>query len=167
LPTGEGTNGNCSDEAVDRDASEELQAEGAEMVVDRQSLPDPGACDDVRPGTIDEQNGNGGLVAVERNNDSGEPSEDQQNVSCEPSNEREDGRDDSLDKEAEILKSLKTKIDAVKQKLVHCTDRFGLYQLEMLHANICRLLQHVHGDSCTSRLASLEEFIAEESNLTC
>lgn len=167
LTTGEGTNGNCSDEAVDRDASEEEQTEGPEMVVDRHPLPGPEACDDIRPETIDEQHGNGDQVTVERNSNRGEPSEDQRILSHEPSNERKDGHEDSYDKDAEVLKSLKPRIDAVKQKLIQQTRGFGVFRLEMLHANICRLLQHVRGDSYTSRLTLLEEFVAEESNLTC
>lgn len=166
LTTGEGANGNCSDEAVNLDGFEE-QTEAAEMVVDRQSSPGPETCDVVRPGSIDEQHGNGSVLAAESISHGREPSEEQRKLCHEASNEGEDGHEDSFDKDAEVLKSLKPRIDAVKQKLVQHTKGFGVFRLEMLHANICRLLQHGHGDSCTSRLASLESFAAEESNLTC
>jgi hypothetical protein len=167
LTTGEGANGNCSDEGVNRDTSEEEQTEGAEMDVDRQSSPGAEECDDVEGETMEEQHGNGGLVAEERDRDRREPSEEQRKLSREPSKECEDGGEDSVDKDAEVLKALKPRIDGVKQKLTQATRGFGVFRLEMLHASISRLLQHVRGDSCTSRLESLEAFVADESNLTC
>lgn len=162
MKTDEEANGNCSDEGGDRDESEAEQNEGAEMVVDRQSSPGPEACDDVRPERLEEQHAIGGVVAEERHTE--QASEEQRKVSHEPANKCED---EEANKDAELLKALKPRIDAVKQKLAQATKGFGVFRLEMLHASISRLLQHGRGESCTSRLESLEAFVADESNLPC
>lgn len=167
---GEGTNGNCSDGTLNLEPSVEVRTEAEEMLVDRQSSPAPETCHGVRSETTDEQQGNGNLNLHERsletNNHRQKPCEEQRKMSYEPSNEGEDGCEDSHEKDEEVLKSLKPRIDAVKEKLISQTKGFGVFRLEMLHANICRLLQHNHGDSCSSRLASLEAFISDESILT-
>lgn len=164
LTTGEGANGNCSE---DPDASEEAQTEAVEMIVERQASPVAETCDDARGESGDNERGNGNPVAAERNSHRQEAGDEQRKVSREPSREREDGGEkDSVDKDAEVLESLKPRTDAVKQKLVQDTKGFGVFRLEMLHANICRVLQKGHGESCTSRLACLEAFVAEESNLS-
>lgn len=167
---GEGTNGNCSEGTVNPEPLEEVQIEAEDMLVDRQFSPAPETCDGVRPETTDEQHGNGNLTSHQRSLETNslrqEPPEELRKVSHEPSLEGEDGREDPHDKDGEMFKSLKPRIDALKAKLVAQTKGFGVFRLEMLHANICRLLQHGHGDSCSSRLASLEAFMADELNLT-
>ena len=163
MTTGEGANGNCSE---DPDAVEEMQTASVEMVVDGQASPGAETCDDARAGSEDDEHGNGNEAAAERSSQRQEPRDERKKAFREPSREREDGGGkDRFDKDAELLESLKPRIDAVKQKLVQDTKGFGVFRLEMLHASICRVLQQGHGDSCRSRLASLEAFIAEESNL--
>ena len=159
-----GANGNCSE---DPDALEEAQTEAVDMVVDRQPSPGAVTCDDARPGSEHEHVANGNQVAAEGEHRRQEGREDERRkVSRELSRECEDGvGKDSYDRDTEMLESLRPRIDAVKQTLVQDTKGFGVFRLEMLHASICRVLRQSHDESCTSRLASLEAFIADEAHL--
>ena len=164
-------NGNCSEGNNNLDAPEEMQTEAVGMVVDGQSSPAPEACNDVRPETLGEQHGNGNISMQQLVQDTNltevEPCGGAPKPSSEHPIECEDGHEHSEEEDARVAEALKSKIDAVKQKLVHQTKGFGVNRLEMLHASICKLFKpsNYGGSSCASRLALLEEFIDDETNL--
>jgi hypothetical protein len=164
-------NGNCSEGNNNLDAPEEMQTEAVGMVVDGQSSPAPEACNDVRPETLSEQHGNGNISMQQLVQDTNltevEPCGGAPKPSSEHPIECEDGHEHSEEEDARVAEALKSKIDAVKQKLVHQTKGFGVNRLEMLHASICKLFKpsNYGGSSCSSRLALLEEFIDDETNL--
>lgn len=132
------------------------------MQVDGPSSPAAGPCEDQRAEIVDEKLENGSAsMAHDTNCTSPETGNESPKVAPEKSGEAEDGHEESDTEEAKVAEAaFKEKVEAVKQKFVQETKGYGLSRLETLHASICKLLQRNHGENRTSRLASLESFLA-------